>query len=191
MKTLKEKIAHVTEQHEIEKQNNLRDEAIHIGNLKNIGSGDSIFVYYGNFYTVPRMFTINLVDFSNNVIYIHMHARDTIQRFHMYNCREWKLDSKKPKESGTTKEENWRLADYNFIDIVEYPIINVKYKEKLTPECIPSNFLCYDVKKKNTCKFLSYATGYYRCNFLHETLFETKGSFLYELNLKRCRGKNT
>ena len=191
MKTLKEKIACVTEQHKIEKRNNLRDKAVHIGNLKNISNGDSIFVYYGNFYTVPSMFKVNFVDYKNDAIYIHMHARGIIQRFHMYNCREWELDNKKPKQLGTTAKENWELADSNFINIVEYPIINVKYKEKLTSKCIPSDFLCYDIKKKDVCKFLSHrVTGFYHCDFLHETLFETKSSFRYELNSKQCRAKD-
>ena len=181
MKTLKEKIVHVTRQHKIKKQNNLRDKTIHIGNLKNIKGGDSIYVYHGNFYTVPKMFEVNFVDFSIGAIYIYMY---NLKKFHIYNCKEWVLDSKKPVGSGATSKGNWKLANSNFINLIKYPIINIKYKEKLTSKCIPPNFLCYDIKNESVCKFLSYTDKYYHCNFLHETLFQTDG--FISINSKYC-----
>ena len=180
MKTLKEKLQETIKQHKEEVNDNLKDKAIHIGNLKNIRSGDSIRVYYGNFYTVAKYAKINLIDRKREIIYIHLHGK--ILRFNMFNCEEWILDCKEPNEESTTAKKNWALADSTqYHNLIKYPIINVEYKEKLP---ISINHLCYDIESFNACPRLTWSvSGYYFCNYLQDLLF---ANISPRLNSKRC-----
>ncbi len=182
MKSLKEKIQETTKKHEKEISDNLRDRAIHLGNLKNIAPGDKIQTYHSCFYHTPEYAEVYMVDKENDGIYIHLHY--TIRRFHMFNCEEWELDCKKPAEEGTTMKENWSRASSNFIDLIKYPIINVKYKSKMP---IDENFLCYDIENLTACPHLTWAiTGSYRCNHLKEYIYLSGSSWAVILNSKEC-----
>jgi len=184
MKKLKEKLEETTKQHKKEVSDNLRDRAIHIGNLKNISPGDRISVYYGNFYTVPKHVEVHMIDMKHESLYVHLHYN--IMRFHMFNCREWGLDDKKPTEKATTRKENWTLADSigSNYDIIEYPIINVTYKKKMP---VSKNHLCCDEKNLTACPYLTWiVTGSYWCTHLGKYLF-MGGSWANKFNSKACR----
>ncbi len=177
MKTLKEKLEETTKKHKKEVANNLRDRAIHIGNLKNIRPGDKIRVYNSCFYHTAIYAKVHMVDKENDAIYVHLHH--VIMRFHMFNCRKWGLDREKPTEKGTTIKKNRLLSSSNFIDLIKYPIINVEYKEKIS---ISENFLCYDEEESQVCPHLNWVvTGSYRCHHMNV--------YLFSLNSKACKVK--
>jgi hypothetical protein len=162
---LKEKIKETIAEHKAEIKGNLIDKTIHVGNLKNIGAGDKIFVHWGGFRNIAKISEVTML--AGDAIYIRRCNR--IVRFHAYNCMVWHLDDKKPESSETTKKENWNLANsIPSLTIIEYPIINVKYKEK---QQVPKNHICYNVKEQTACPFLSYFNGFYDCNFLHRTMY--------------------
>lgn len=175
MKSLKEKIQETTKQHKKEVADNLRDRAIHVGNLKNIRPGDNIFTYYSCFYHTAKQAEVIMIDGNIDAIYINLH--NIIMRFHMFNCRKWGLDDKKPCGERTTRKENREIATGSFCDLIRYPIINIKYKSKLP---ISKNFLCCDEKELLVCPRLTWAvTGSYWCNHL--------GEYLTTLNSKGCK----
>ena len=180
---LKEKIQETIRAHKKEVANNLRDRAVHIGNLKNISPGDKIDVHNGCSYHTSLYCEVNMIDKRGEAIYIHLHGK--IMRFHMFNCREWELSAKKPTEEGTTKEENRQLSGGGFINIIRYPIINVKYKEKLP---VPISFLCYDEKELCACPYLTKNDETYWCTYLRDFLFENSS---WGLNAKACKRRIT
>ncbi len=180
MQLLKEKLEETKRQHKLELRNNLINKAIHIGNLKNIKAGDLVPLYYGNFYTTTRLFEVQML--SKNALYIYMHF--SIYRFHAYNCREWTIDKKPSKKKGTTDKENWQLADNNFINLIKYPIINVKYKESMP---ITEDFLCYNTKKLTVCPYLNYFNGNYQCKHRKHILFDSDTFTWNKLNGQNCR----
>ena len=122
MKFLKEQ--ETTKKHKKEVEDNLRDKVIHIGNLKNIAPGDKIYVYHGFYETLFNYAEVYMIDRENEALYISF--RNKIKRFHMFNCREWEIDHKKPAEEGTTMRENFLLADNKSPSLIKYPIISVK-----------------------------------------------------------------
>lgn len=181
MQTLKEKLKETKKQHKLELKNNLRDKSIHIGNLKNIKPEDYIYMQYGNFYHATKLFKVQML--MEDALYIYMH--NSIHRFHAYNCREWPLDKKPSKKKGTTKKENRQLVVCTFINLIEYPIINVKYKNKRP---IPKDFLCYNIKKLTVCPYLNYFDGNYKCKHVtHGFLFDSDAWQHNKLNGQSCK----